>query len=80
MGCGCAKRMRDHVLPEAGYRLVDGAWIDDSGDSIPDAEVEAHHTRLTVKRNKLRKAAARVAIRKGQQTAEALMDRLTSRR
>lgn len=80
MGCGCAKRMRDHVLPEAGYVFdaVKRQWIDHSdGDVINDEDVEAHHTRLTIKRNKLRKAATRVAIRKGHQTAEALMDKLT---
>lgn len=77
MGCGCAERMREHVLPEAGYVRVGDVWIDESdGDRIPDADVEAHHTRLTIKRNKLRKAATRVALRKGRKTAEALMNKL----
>jgi Fe-S-cluster containining protein len=78
MGCGCAQRMRELVLPEAGYVLVDGVWIDhEDGDAIPDGEIENHHTRLTLKRNKLRRAALRVAARKGQAKAAKLLDKLT---
>lgn len=82
MGCACADRMRKYVLPEAGYILdhVKRQWVDPTdGDIINDEDVEDHHTRLTVKRNKLRKAAIRVAARKGHARAAGLLDKLSRR-
>lgn len=50
MGCGCANRMRKYVLPTMRYELEDGMWTnEETGDVIPDAEVEEHYTRLTAR-------------------------------
>lgn len=61
--CGCAKRMREKVLPEAGYTVFEGAWIGPDGDIILDSEVEEHHTRLMLKRQNLQAAAVRAAAK-----------------
>lgn len=54
MSCGCGERMRKYILPFAGYTFVDGNWVNLSEENedlriIPDAEVNKHHSRLTVK-------------------------------
>lgn len=81
MGCEpCADKLRKFILPEAGYRKVGDAWVDDStGDSIPDTDVENHHTRLTLLRNKLRRAATSVALRAARKKAQSLADLLKGR-
>ena len=55
MGCRCAERMRKHVLPPLGfaYDPETACWANPAFPapnlrSIPDAEVAAHHLRLTV--------------------------------
>ena len=58
MGCGCAKRMRTHVLPLAGYEFSEtkNSWI--KGDEvIPDSQVEKHHTKLVLQNSELFDAA-----------------------
>jgi len=51
MGCGCAERMRNYVLPHTGYKATDLGdrivWIGPDGDEIDDRDIDHHHTRLT---------------------------------
>ena len=52
MSCGCAKRMRDQVLPRTGYTYdpLASLWTHEStGETIRDSEIEDHHTRLAAK-------------------------------
>jgi len=48
MGCGCAGRMREIVLPRTGYTLKNGQWTHPTREPIPDTEVESSHSRLTL--------------------------------
>jgi len=46
--------MREHILPFYGFTLVGDTWVNPEFSieelrSIPDADVERHHTRLTGK-------------------------------
>lgn len=63
MSCGCAKRMREYVLPEAGFNLQGDRWVGPEGAEVLDSEVEEHHTKLMLKNRNLRKAAGRAAAR-----------------
>lgn len=52
MPCGCAERMRQHVLPLLGFVHLGDVWVNGEFPEpalreIPDVDVEQHHTRLT---------------------------------
>ena len=59
MGCGCAERMRKHVLPLAGYeyKSEQSVWVK-GPEFILDAEVEKHHTKLVLSNPELFTASA----------------------
>ena len=49
MACGCADRMRKHILPRTGYsyNVLLNRWDHDTESSINDEDIADHHTRLT---------------------------------
>lgn len=49
MACGCARRMREWVLPFFGYILKNEVWYRSNAPNIPDAEVEEHYSWLTAR-------------------------------
>ncbi len=60
MACKCPKRLRKTLL-EAGYELKEGIWkLGD--DRIQDAEIRAHHARITAMRPHLYKGAIKSVI------------------
>ncbi len=65
--------MRRWILPEAGFVLAGDVWGHPERESIPDAEVAEHYTRLMAEREELRAAGARVIARKAREKAEAFV-------
>lgn len=70
MGCGCADRMRKHVLPLAGYEYAVErvGWTRDT-EFISDAEVEKHHTKLVLSNPELFEAAVVAGVKSVQRKA-----------
>lgn len=73
MGCGCADRMRKYVLPTVGYTRTGSLWVHPTREPIPDAEVESHHSRLTLE---IVKDEMEERARVGRERAKGLFRRL----
>lgn len=61
--CKCPSRLR-RALRESGYRLQrDLSWLNlETGDRIPDTEIERHHLRIVAMRPSLWPAAIKTVL------------------